>query len=112
MKSLLANCTNKLVQVAIGTIFGDPRPRVCELVGLESMGIWLVSEELTKLIYGSEAKGPVPVFIPIAQVTFLVAGAAAPARAVGTASSAPTKANARPQQGNKNALSRSEAKRR
>jgi hypothetical protein len=113
MKSLLANCTNKSVQVAIGTLFGDARPRVCELVGLESVGIWLVSEELTKLIYGNEANGAVPVFIPLAQVTFLVAGATPPARAVGTASSAPKKANARPQpEGKKIASSRSEAKRR
>jgi len=61
------------------------------------MGVWLASEELTKLIYGNEANGIVPVFVPLAQVTYLVAGATAPVRAVRMASSAPKKASARPQ---------------
>jgi hypothetical protein len=87
MKSLLANCTGKLVQVASPAIFGDARLRICELVGLENMGVWLVSQDLTKLVYGDEANGAVPVLIPLSQVIYLTAGATPPARSVETNSS-------------------------
>lgn len=96
MKSLLANCTNKLVQVAIPTLFRDSAPRVCKFLGFEDVGVWLESEELTKAVYGNEDVGIAAVFVPLVHLVFLVPGAGPPTRRERLASSALTKTGSDP----------------
>ena len=96
-KSLLSNCLNKSVQVASAAIFGDERPRVCKLVGLEEAGVWLASEELAKLVYGDAAAGAAGVFVPIAHIAYLIPGPAPPARALDAASPALSRSEPRSQ---------------
>jgi hypothetical protein len=82
VKSLLSNCINTPVRVASTAIFGDERPRVCRLIGLEDVGVWLASDELSKLVYEDAAFATDAVFVPLAQIIYLVPGATPPARAL------------------------------
>jgi hypothetical protein len=94
---MLSNCINKSVQVASSTIFGDDRPRVCKLVGLEDVGVWLASDELTRLVYGDAAGTTATVFVPLVQVTYLVAGETPSACALDAASRPPGRSTTRSQ---------------
>ncbi len=111
MKSLLANCMNKSVQVASAAIFGDTKPRICKLVGLEEGGVWLACDELTKMVYRNVEGATAAVFVPLAQITYLVADATPPARALEAASPSPTRSKTRSQAHHENARTRPGEKR-
>jgi hypothetical protein len=71
--SALAHHLNKIVLVAIPSIFGDEQPKPCTLLGIEGSGVWLESTDLAKKLLGpKEKRSHVPIFVPFTQVVYLI----------------------------------------
>ena len=73
MLSLLGHYVNRRVLISLPAILGKPEPLECVLVACEASGVWLSSRNLTKQVYSESSHDiDTPVFIPYAQVGFLV----------------------------------------
>jgi hypothetical protein len=71
---------NKVVSVSIPSLFGDVLPRVCTLVGADTGGVWLqITDPSFKLFRndkGTAAPANPNVFVPFAQIAYLLDSAA------------------------------------
>jgi hypothetical protein len=65
----------KPVLVCIPQLFSDDEPRACRLSGVEPGGVWLESEDLTRIAFGETEQPPAPVFVPFAQIVCLAVAA-------------------------------------
>ncbi len=75
MISSLGHHLNKTVLVSIPPIFED-QPVTCTLAGIEAAGVWLVNKDLSKkLLHGDDDRTVVPIFIPFAQIAYLLEAA-------------------------------------
>ena len=73
MISSLGHHLNKTVLVSIPPIFEDHQPVTCTLAGIEASGVWLASKDLwKKLLHGDDDRAVVPIFIPFAQIAYLL----------------------------------------
>jgi hypothetical protein len=79
MINLLGHHLNKSVSVSIPSIFKDDASHPCKLVGVEMSGLWLEGEELTKALFPELEKSvPPKLFVPFAQISFLVESLGSP----------------------------------
>lgn len=79
MKNMLGHHVNKSVLVSVPSIFSDDDAHSCVLLGIEPSGLWLESEELTEALFAkTEMEGIRKVFIPFAQIRYLVEGTTTP----------------------------------
>jgi hypothetical protein len=73
MVNLLGHHLNKVVSVSIPALFKDEASHPCRLVGFDLSGLWLESEELGTALFPEIEKSKLPkVFVPFAQINFLV----------------------------------------
>jgi hypothetical protein len=80
MVSKLGHHLNKTVLVSIPPIFTTAEPRHCRLVGIDPAGVWLESEDLSRIAFPNVERLPAKVFVPFTQIAYLVeAPPAAPA---------------------------------
>jgi len=81
MSNMLGHHLNKSVSVSIPAIFGDNVSRVCLMLGVEVSGLWLAGEELGITLFPElENSAEKAVFVPFAQIGYLVDSAVAPPR--------------------------------
>lgn len=74
---MLSHYVNKPVLVSIPSLFTDGLSRTCTLIGIESAGLWLKSEDLTKTLFPEiESSNVDTIFIPFAQIAYLAEGIA------------------------------------
>jgi hypothetical protein len=78
MLSIMSYHLNKQVLVSIPEILGDGEPRRCRLTGVEPFGLWLESEDLSRIAFSSDERPLAMVFVPFTQIGYLVAASAAP----------------------------------
>jgi hypothetical protein len=79
MINMLGHHVNKPVLVSIPSIFPDGEPQACTLIGIEPAGLWLESEELTRTLFpDTESEKVRKVFVPFAQIGYLVEGTTEP----------------------------------
>jgi hypothetical protein len=78
MISILGHYVNKPVLVSIPPLFADGQLRACRLIGVESGGLWLESEDFTKLAFPNADRSAAKVFVPFTQIAYLVEGTTAP----------------------------------
>jgi hypothetical protein len=73
MKNMLGHHVNKAVFISAPSIFSDDDAHACVLLGIEPCGLWLESEELTEVLFAqTETEGTRKVFIPFAQIRYLM----------------------------------------
>jgi hypothetical protein len=68
----LGHLVNKPVLVSIPRIFAGAEPHPCRLVGLEAAGLWLESADLSGTTIPNTKRLPARVFVPFAQIAYLV----------------------------------------
>jgi hypothetical protein len=78
MVSTLSYHVNKPVLVSIPPIFPDGGPRHCRLAGIEPGGLWLESEDLSRIAFADTEAPPAWVFVPFTQIAYLVGVPVAP----------------------------------
>ena len=79
MISILGHYVNKPVLVSIPPLFADGQPRACKLIGIEPGGLWLESEDLTKLAFpNADRRSAAKIFVPFTQIAYLVEGTTTP----------------------------------
>ena len=86
MVSSLGHHLNKPVLVSIPPVFGNAELHRCRLVGTETAGVWLESDEFARITGMGANPLPAAIFVPFAQITCLAADPSAlppaePARA-------------------------------
>lgn len=82
MVNSLGHHLNKPVLVSIPPIFGNAELHRCQLVGTEAAGVWLESDDFTRIAGVGVNPLPASIFVPFAQIACLVADSTAgPARA-------------------------------
>jgi len=73
---------NKVILVAIPSLFGDTACRPLRLIGVELYGLWLESAELSALSLPENrhaAAGTVPItFVPFTQIVCVIASSGSP----------------------------------
>jgi hypothetical protein len=72
MVSKLGHHLNKPVLISIPPIFTTAEPRHCSLVGIEPAGVWLESEDLSRIAFPSAERFLATVFVPFTQIAYLV----------------------------------------
>jgi hypothetical protein len=72
MISTLGHYLNCDLLVAIPAVFDDATPRLCKLMGIEAAGLWLVGAELADRAAPSRDREPASIFVPFAQIAFLL----------------------------------------
>jgi hypothetical protein len=68
----LGHHLNSVVVVSIPALFEDDRPRECTLVGIEVSGVWLAGLELAKKSHADAKYAASPIFVPFAQIIYLM----------------------------------------
>lgn len=86
MVNSLGHHLNKPVLVSIPPVFGNAVLHRCRLVGTESAGVWLESDDFTRITGKGANPLPAVIFVPFAQIACLAAAPfavppAAPTRA-------------------------------
>jgi hypothetical protein len=70
MISKLGHLVHKPVLVSIPSIAGNKTLHRCQLIGVEAAGLWLESEDFSK-IFGNDDPSPSTIFVPFAQLACL-----------------------------------------
>lgn len=78
---MLGRYVNRTVRLSIPILFPDGAPCVGTLISVESAGVWLDSEALTKAVHLHNAPQPAQVFIPFAQIAYIVEATPHPEKA-------------------------------
>ena len=78
MSTKLAQFFNKTILVCIPSLYDDKQPRPFTLVGIETCGLWLESEDLASTLLSSDKRRPPPTtlaaFVPFAQIAYVPDG--------------------------------------
>jgi hypothetical protein len=69
--NMLGHHLNKPVLVSSPSIFSTAEPRHCQMVGVESAGVWLECEELSRIVQPDLRQPRISVFVPFTQIAFL-----------------------------------------
>ena len=72
MLSMMSYHLNKHVLVSIPEIPNDGAPLRCRLLGVESFGLWLESEALSRIAFSNDEPPLAMVFVPFSQISYLV----------------------------------------
>ena len=72
MSSILGRYINKTVRLGIPALFPEGPPCVAELLAVDSAGVWLESEGLTHAVYPHNPPESARVFIPFAQIAYIL----------------------------------------
>jgi hypothetical protein len=86
MVNALGHHLNKPVLVSIPPVFGNAELHRCRLVGTETAGVWLESDDFTRITGMGAIPLPALIFVPFVQIACLAAAPpalppAGPARA-------------------------------
>jgi hypothetical protein len=72
MVTMLGRHVNKSVLVSIPPVFGSDELHQCQLVGIESGGLWLESSGLARIAFDNAEAAPIAVFVPFTQIAYLI----------------------------------------
>jgi hypothetical protein len=72
MISTLGHHLNKTLLVSIPSMFENGDPRACTLTGIEPSGLWLESREWSKLLPSGDKRAVTHIFVPFAQIAYLL----------------------------------------
>jgi hypothetical protein len=78
MVTKLGHHMNKPVLVSIPPIFGNTELHRCRLIGAEAAGLWLESDDFSRIAGGHVHSLPASVFVPFAQIACLAEAPAVP----------------------------------
>jgi hypothetical protein len=78
MVSKLGHHMNKPVLVSIPPVFGNTDLHRCRLIGAEAAGLWLESDDFSRIAGGDVDSLPASVFVPFAQIACLAEAPAVP----------------------------------
>jgi hypothetical protein len=78
MVSKLGHHMNKPVLVSIPPVFGNTDLHRCRLIGAEAAGLWLESDDFSRLAGADADSSPASVFVPFAQIACLAEAPAVP----------------------------------
>lgn len=74
MRRLLLNSINMPVHVSCPALFGERTPVLCTLAGVEPGGLWLEGEAVMKAVFeDAEEAASTTIFVPFAQIAYVVA---------------------------------------
>jgi hypothetical protein len=82
MRHIMSYHLNKQVLVSIPEILGDGEPRRCRLTGVEPFGVWLESEDLSRIAFSNDERPLAMIFVPFTRIGYLVGAPAAVRSAV------------------------------
>jgi hypothetical protein len=73
MVNALGHYLNKPVLVSIPPVFGNAELHRCRLVGTETAGVWLESDDFTRITGMGVDPLPILIFVPFTQIVCLAA---------------------------------------
>jgi hypothetical protein len=72
MHNLMSYHLNKHVLVSIPEVLGDREPHRCRLAGVEPFGLWLESDDLSRIAFSNKERPLAKVFVPFTRIVYLI----------------------------------------